>query len=109
MTENTLPWYKAYNDTKHNRYKNFHIANFKNLIDSICALVALLSSQFLTNDFSSVRLLSIGGNTNNGFRNGIGGYFRVKFPMDWTDEEKYDFDWEQLTNKEILAYDYNTK
>lgn len=107
--EDTLPWYKAYNETKHNRHNSFHIANFKNLIDATCALVALLSSQFMTGDFSSIKPIGARVNNGDGFTNAIGGFFRVKFPMDWSDDEKYDFDWEQLTNKEILAYNYNKK
>jgi len=31
---------------------------------------------------------------------GIGNYFTVKFPDDWTDDEKYDFNWMELEKEE---------
>ena len=104
----TLPWYKAYNETKHDRHNNFHIANFENLIDAVCGLIALLSAQFITNDFSSVCLLALEG-PNDGLENAIGDFFRIRFPSDWKDEEKYDFDWHSLTDsdKKIMKIDYN--
>jgi hypothetical protein len=30
---------------------------------------------------------------NDGFENAIGSFFQVKFPSDWPDDDKYDFDW----------------
>lgn len=46
-----LPWYQAYNQTKHSRHENFHLGNFQVLLDSVCGLVALLASQFINDDF----------------------------------------------------------
>jgi hypothetical protein len=52
-TEQHSPaWYQAYNKTKHNRHEYFHYASFENLIDAVCGLLVLLSSQFYTEDFS---------------------------------------------------------
>jgi hypothetical protein len=72
-------------------------------------LVALLSAQFITNDFAPDCLLSLGEGPNDGMETAIGGYFRVRFPKDWLDEEKYDFDLHKLneTEKVISKYDYN--
>jgi hypothetical protein len=111
IQNDTLPWYVAYNNTKHDRHKNFQFASFKNLIDSVCGLVALLSAQFITNDFAPDCLLSLGEGPNDGMETAIGGYFRVRFPKDWLDLEKYDFDWHKLneTEKVISKYDYNKK
>jgi hypothetical protein len=39
-----LPWYQAYNQTKHDRHENFEDANFENLLNAVSGLVALLSS-----------------------------------------------------------------
>ena len=95
----TLPWYHAYNATKHDRHKNFTLANFSNLLDAISALVALLSAQFYTSDFSEgPRLLAIGSNAPAGFKNAIGDYFHVRFP-EWPEEHRYDFDWHSINNE----------
>lgn len=106
-SKDTLPWYKAYNEIKHNRHENFHNASFDNLIDSVCGLVALLSSQFITYDFSPVGYYGFCG-LNDGYDSAIGEYFRVKFPNDWKEEEKYAFEWSTLKDeqKKILTIDY---
>jgi hypothetical protein len=51
-----LRWYDAYNDTKHDRHKNFEQANLGNLTDAIAGLVAVLGAQFYTHGFSHVTL-----------------------------------------------------
>jgi hypothetical protein len=95
--ENSLEWYQAYNAAKHNRHEKFEEANLYNLIDAICGLLVLLSAQFHTNDFSpGPFLLSCGDYNNDMMESAIGGYFRISFPEDWLDEEKYDFDWQIL-------------
>ncbi len=75
------------------------MATFDNLLDAVCGLLVLLSSQFETNDFCSSDYLTFGG-TNDGMKNGIGGFFRVGFPNDWPQEMRYDFDWQALKHEE---------
>jgi hypothetical protein len=97
-TDGTLAWYQAYNAAKHDRHLQFPQANFGNLLEAVCGLVAILSSQFHTWDFSPqppFLALSFGGPPQ-GFENGIGGYFQVKFPDNWTPEDQYNFDWDRL-------------
>jgi hypothetical protein len=91
-----LPWYRAYNETKHNRHDNFDQANFNHMLDAICGLVALLSSQFLHQEYSGrpgSLWIDVG---NDGTESAIGGYFRIKFPNDWSPAERYDFDWKSM-------------
>jgi hypothetical protein len=57
LTGSVLPWYEAYNTTKHDRHAGFKEATFENLLDACCGVLVLLSAQFETNDFSP-------GNTN---------------------------------------------
>lgn len=97
-----LSWYKEYNETKHNRHREFEKANFKNLLDAVCGLLVILSSQFWTNDFSpGDELLTVSGpNNKDGMVSGIGQYFRVEFPSDWPDDDKYEFDWQTLKKEE---------
>lgn len=97
-TAKRLPWYSAYNATKHDRHVKFHKANFKHLTDAITGLVVLLSAQFLTHDFApSNSSLSFEG-PRDGMESAIGGYFRVKFP-DWPREKRYDFKWQELKSE----------
>lgn len=107
-------WYQAYNKTKHNRHNEFHHANFENLLDSVCGLLVLLSSQFYTEDFSPGNSLVALSNGNwDGFESAIGGYFRIKFPSDWPESERYDFsyqEWQKFSKEEnpFMRIDYNS-
>jgi hypothetical protein len=91
-------WYTAYNDAKHDRHVKFSRANLQNLVDAICGLVALLSSQFYVWHFSpsgAVRSLAgIGGPSV--LDVAIGGFFHVQFPRNYSKAELYNFDWEVL-------------
>ncbi len=92
-----LPWYQAYNQTKHSRHENFHLGNFGVLLDSVCGLVALLASQFINDDFGQNYIVTELG-PGDGFEYGIGGYFLIRFPDDWPAGERYSFDWQTLKN-----------
>ncbi len=98
-TGRSLPWYQAYNTTKHDRHSEFEKATFGHLIDACCGLLVLLSAQFETNDFSPGNTLMAFEGANDGMENGIGGYFRVKFPDNWPVELRYDFDWQKLKHE----------
>jgi hypothetical protein len=89
-----LSWYQAYNETKHDRLEEFEQANFDNAINAVCGLVAVLSAQFYTHDFSSHDQLFAQGAHD--WELAIGNYFLVKFPNDWPAEQQYDFEWRAL-------------
>jgi len=89
-----LQWYDAYNKTKHDRLESFGAANFEHLTDAICGLVAVLAAQFHTEDFAIVDHIICDGPTE--FEAVVGDYFQVKFPTDWPDADRYDFDWQAL-------------
>lgn len=93
-TGGALGWYNGYNHTKHDRHLNFEEANFKNLVDAVAGLAAILASQFITHDFTpAADLLSASpGGPSDGFETGIGGFFRIKFPVLIPESEKYDFE-----------------
>jgi len=92
-----LPWYDAYNTAKHDRLAEFQQATFAHLLDACCGLLVMLSAQFWTRDFSpgNDRLVFESGE-NDGMESGIGGYFRVHFPDDWPEEQRYSFNWNTL-------------
>ncbi len=104
----SLNWYRAYNETKHDRHTKFENATFECLIDAICGLMALLTSQFLGNDFSSVDFVIV-SDPNDGMESAIGSYFRVKYPTDWSDDEMYDFKWQDIKDdlEPFNLIDYN--
>ena len=104
----SLPWYQAYNTTKHSRHVNFSKATFKSLVDACCGVLVLLSAQFHTEDFNPAPgNLQLEGGGPPGTKTGIGDYFSVKFP-DWPTAEQYDFNWENLKAQPspFQAHDY---
>jgi hypothetical protein len=109
-----LDWYQIYNKSKHDRYDSYSKATFEKLIDAICGLVAVLSSQFLDEDYSTEpKMLSVGNeysyNYNPEYVSASGGYFDIKYPNDWKQGELYDFNWEQIKNGIIFdKIDYDT-
>jgi hypothetical protein len=95
-TGNPLPWYQAYNYAKHDRHKHFADATFAHTIDAMCGLVAVITSQFIQEDFGQFTYWV----TPQDFQMTIGHYFLVRFPDDWPDSEKYQFDWHDVIQKD---------
>jgi hypothetical protein len=103
-------WYQVYNETKHDKNDKFELANFENLITAFAGLFVLLSSQFNCESFQpGSTSLSIGGDSYFEGEFGIGEYLKIEFPNNWTDSEKYDFDWSVMKNETIRfqKFDYN--
>jgi len=97
----TLPWYRAYNKAKHDRHEFFELATFEALINAMCGLTVVLTSQFFNEEYASTsKSLSISANysydTADGMASAIGGFFRVKYPTDWPQSDRYQFDWQVL-------------
>ena len=95
----SLDWWEGYNKSKHDRHTEFERATFKNLTEAMCGLITILSAQFEDNDFSSEGFgIGMFGNSD-GMKSAIGGYFRIKYPLDWTEDKKYDFKWSDIENE----------
>ncbi len=93
----SLPWYQAYNASKHDRHDEFKKANFENVVMAVAGLLVLISSQFRDQDFSAgSEGLALSGYDYHPLEPSIGSLFRIKYPDDWTDDELYDFDWTVL-------------
>lgn len=90
-----LPWYQAYNTTKHDRHSKFEDATFGQMLDACCGLLVVLSAQFETKDFSPGNDVITMEGRGDGMESGIGGYFRVRFP-NFPPDMRYDFDWKSL-------------
>lgn len=93
-----LPWYEAYNSTKHDRHDNFCNANLDNLVEAVCGLAAIIASQFIVHDFSPAgEVLEINsGGPCDGFEPSIGGFLRIKFPSDIPEENRYNFSYDDI-------------
>jgi hypothetical protein len=107
----SLPWYQAYNASKHDRQDEFKRANFENLVTAVAGLLVLISSQFRNRDFGA-------GGTVRGLQGGeerdlpkieaaTGSLFRIKYPDDWQEEDIYDFDWMVLKNQKDRFEKFN--
>lgn len=109
-TGNSLPWYQAYNASKHDRHDNFKQASFENLLNAFAALQILISAQFKTESFAATRSLGVAGDTYHSLCSGIGGYLLIDFPSDWPEDQKYSFDWFSLKEEAVRfqKFDYNT-
>ena len=96
----SLPWYKAYNKSKHDRQDQFKKANFGNLVEAVAGLLVLISAQFQKHTFDAGSvLLSVGDSKRHPMEAAIGSLFRIKYPDDWNDDERYDFDWNTLKSQ----------
>ena len=97
----SLPWYQAYNASKHDRQDEFKQANLDNLLKSIAGLLVLVSSQFLNQDFDAgPMMISARGHDYHSLEPSIGSLFRIKYPDDWVDAECYEFDWTVLKTQQ---------
>jgi hypothetical protein len=93
----SLPWYQAYNASKHDRQDEFKKANLENLITAVAGLLVLISSQFCGEDFTAgPRLFAASGYEYHPMEASIGSLFRIEYPEDWADAELYEFDWTML-------------
>ena len=106
-----LLWYQAYNKSKHDRHKNFQIANFEHLMNAVTGLFVLLTSQFRDQDFNpGTQIASF--KTDSYYKGdfGIGDFFIITYPDNWRENEKYDFDWNKLkdSNNPFEKYNYNS-
>lgn len=96
----SIDWYKVYNQTKHNRHTHFQEATFDVLIDAITGLVVLLAAQFQDNDDTSGEgYLLTNVLPGDGTERTLGGLFRIRYPADWPNHERYNFDWQTMKNE----------
>ena len=94
----TIPWYDAYNTVKHNRIDGFAKANLKCVIDAFCGLLIILAAQFYDEDFVAKNIEGGYGYSviSDGLSSTIGAPFRIEFPNDWSDDECYSFNWDDI-------------
>lgn len=107
--DNPLPWYKAYNDSKHDRHDGLVKANLHTLVQAIGGLLVLLTAQFGGENFSAGSdHLSLGADLYK-WKPATGTLFRIKYPNDWTQDELYNFNWKDLIvlDQPFEKFDYD--
>ena len=94
----SLPWYQAYNNVKHDRHKEFPKASLENALCAIAAFYVILFSPFVftTGIHSTGRDCFV--NWEEGTISTAGHIFEV-VPPRWTEEEVYNFDWNEIKNE----------
>lgn len=109
-----LNWYRAYNKSKHDRHSNFELATFDNMLEAFAGLSALLSAQFMTENYSpNTKSKGLSGpysyDFDRKYETGIGDYLHIKFPDNWIDDERYGFNWSDLENDSnpFITIDFN--
>lgn len=106
-----LPWYRAYNESKHDRKEKFKQANLENLLLAVSGLLVLLTSQFGGQDFGAgPDLIGASGHDYHQMSAAIGSFFRIKYPDDWNDSELYEFNWQVLMTQpdRFSKFDYDS-
>ncbi len=106
-TGGTLPWYDAYNKTKHDRNTLFHQATLDQMLDAVCGLAALLASQFISESFDHGEVYIITEQSPDGLESAPGEYFRIKFPNNVPAAERYDLNWQSLKSVPDPFQNYN--
>ncbi|WP_157096255.1 hypothetical protein [Methylosinus sp. R-45379] len=105
-----LPWYQAYNASKHDRHDEFKKANFENLVLAVAGLLVVISAQFRDRSFSAgPTALLMSGHDYHPMEASTGSLFRIRYPNDWADSELYGFDWSDLKSQgeRFEKFDYD--
>lgn len=92
----SLPWYKSYNNVKHNRYEFFCEANLGNLMNAVAGLLCILHAQIGENmvEASIERVYSSQSEQDEVHS----ATFLIKAPK-FMDEEQYEFVWDQIKDE----------
>lgn len=99
----TLTWYEAYNEVKHDRYGNFKKARLEYLMNALAGLICILHAQY-GEGMSHVGYQEYGTtNINEGIvKTPI---FTIKAPH-FPDEEKYGFIWDNIKDDQDSIVNY---
>lgn len=96
----SLSWYKDYNFVKHNRNEKFFLANMENVLKAVSGLLCILFSQFYVGVFNSY-------NDQDNYTDDFNNYefiytdnslFSINPYCNWTEDEKYIINWNELKN-----------
>ena len=96
-TGDSLSWYKAYNAVKHNRWQYFPMASLNNLLDAISGLLCVIYAQ-IGDAVQQVFESNVYFSTDDGIEVDVRSFQII--PYQFSDNEKYDFDWENLQSNQ---------
>lgn len=99
-----LVWYQDYNKVKHNRYKYFELANLKNVMTAMAALLSLLYAQLGENmDIGYSEGISVCQDRQDVLESGKFTLYAPNFPED----EQYEFIWDNIKDNPDPVQKYN--
>lgn len=102
----SLPWYKAYNEVKHNRYDEFIKANLENVMNAFAGLLCILHAQ-IGNEMGSACFESMYPIPDNESKLTTGSF--TIFTPSFNEEEKYEFIWDSLKTQVTPVENYSFK
>ncbi|RJE46553.1 MULTISPECIES: hypothetical protein [unclassified Dehalobacter] len=105
----SLKWYQKYNNVKHDRHNNFKDATLGNLLESMAGLLCILYSQFSYNAFFTYNECMMYHSDDEGYSFVDDSLFSIKEANSWVDDEKYDFNWVELSKEENPFNKFNFK
>jgi hypothetical protein len=109
-SKNSPQWYQSFNHVKHNMIDKFSEATLNNVIDAFCGLVVLISAQFFDEEILIDNQATVFGNygytEEREYRDSIKTPFLLKFPTDWSEDEKYDFEWKDIKDEKASFEKY---
>ncbi len=94
-----MKWYQAYNTVKHNRHDAFESASLENVLSAMGGVLAILFSQFAYLSFKASPPVNC-YSYDEGWFSHEDSIFRVKPAVSWSDDECYDFCWDEIKNKD---------
>lgn len=104
-----MKWYQDYNSVKHDRDNKFKLASLNNLVKAISAVRIILYAQYDFISFNSSYDIAFLSPAIDGFICREESIFALKFNGHWNDDEKYDFNWDELslTPDPYQKFDFN--
>ncbi|NQX63745.1 hypothetical protein [Paenibacillus qinlingensis] len=97
----SLLWYQAYNAVKHDRQQNFPQCSLEHVLNSVTGLLIVLFSQFSIYAFNPYQEIGMyDGDPAAGYVYVNESIFSLQFPINWNNNEKYDFDWDTLKQQQ---------
>ena len=103
-----LEWYQDYNQVKHNRESLFNKASLRNTINAVAGVLVILFAQFADHALSPYQKSDCYcGDVENEYYSD-NSLFRLFAPTTWTDNDKYDFRWDEIKSNSgcIKAFDF---
>ena len=98
-----LTWYKDYNSVKHNRFENFRLANFGNLVNAVAGMLCILHAQ--VGEYMD-RACYEGFGTSQVNQERVSNSTFTIYAPHFPESEQYDFIWDTIENEQSPVQNY---